>query len=379
MTSGTNERPETPAPIFGKLRQLVDEVWQIETFSRGPEGQPRPYPLYSLLGPLADPKLQSQGQQWLAHTLARLLDEVEGKVNELSRQAALVYFRPADWIEPYTYDYTLPEAQRFAAAAHGEIIQTVLFEWVRMHPSIATRALLTERVATLLRGSGGRGKPDLYRPTLLDCLNLLLADPSPETTEILVQLMAGELGLARKDSVEEPELRKAAPAAYLRLWQAGFFDYYNFRRSMFSLPGAFHDLSRPLEKKPAFFRTLPPTFALELQSYAHQLTTELAEELPSGQAEAAALLKGVGYLEGVTWLLLACAYVEEKGLESLPDMRSSGPEAAATRLCQTHRSHNHAEDDAQTVEFLRHYKPATLRAVFPHARAYQDLIEQAQK
>lgn len=378
MTTGKEQLPPMQVPIFNTLRQLVDEVWQVEALCRLGEGQPRAYPFYSLFGPLAAPAEQEKGREWLGYTLSCLQDELEGDVNELSRQAALVYFRPFGWMQPYTYDFTRPEIESFPATARGEIIQKVLGEWLRLHPTIASRALLTERLETLLRGPGAKWKPDLHAPTLLDCLNLLLADPSPEASEILIQVSVGELGRAQKGSVEEPELRQIAPAIYLRLQQAKSFDYPIFRRAMFSLPGVYHDLTRPLFKKPTFYRDLPPAFSLELQSYAYQLATELAEKLPTGDSEAAALLKQVAYLQGPTWLLLACAYVEEKGLAKLPIIRSKQPASAATRLCRTHRpAASSAEEDAQTLEFLHHYKSATLQAVLPYALAYRDLIEQA--
>ncbi len=369
--------PQVEAPILKTLLQLVDQIWQVEQLCVDPAGKPQPYPLYRLLGPLADQPDQAKGQEWLSQTLIALQDAVNGNLVELSRQAALLYFRPFAWLEPYTYDYTRPENERFVAAARGEIMQTVLNEWLQLHQTRVSRALLTERLETLLQGPGAKWKPDLYRPTMTEILGLLLEDPTQEAIAITSQLVAGEYGRVRKGSVEEPELRNRAPRLFLKLWEAHLFDYDIFRQAVFSLPGAFHDLSRPLEKHPAFFRNLPPSFSIELQSFALRLATDLAEKLPSGDQEAAALLKQVAYLEGASWLLLACAYVEEKGLIQLPNIRKAHPDAAATRLCQTHRPHTLLEDDAQTVEFLRHYHPATLRAVLPHAKVYRDLIEKA--
>ena len=369
--------PPVEVPIFDRLTRLVAEIWQIEKLCRGPQGQPRPYPLYSLVGPLAEPEEASKGQDWLSQTLAELQDVVEGNLVELSRQCALLYFRPFAWIEPYVYDYNRPEAERFQMVAQGDIMQLVLFEWLKLHPTNVVRSLLTERVETLQGGPGAKWKSDLYRPTLLDCVDLLLADYHDEANRIITQLTVGEYGLTQKGSVGELELRKRAPDIYLRLWESGRFDYPLFRQSMFSLPGAFHDLSRPLEKNPVFYRRLPASFSLQLQSFVHKLAAELADNLPAENPKETELLKQVAYLEGASWLLLACAYVEEKKLDRLPKAHSLQPYAAATRLCQTHRPANLIEDDAQTVEFLRQYRPTTLQVVLPYARAYRDLIEQA--
>ena len=375
MTPATSGNlPPVEAPILTKLKQTVEEVWQIEGLCRTPTGEPRPYPLYNLTGPVADPVQHSQFNDWLSQTLATLLDEVDGRVIELSRQAALLYFRPFGWIAPYTYDYTLPEIERFEAAARGGIMVAVLAQWLKLHPTTATRALLAERVGTLLRSAGAKWPPDLYHPTLEDCLILLLADGSDEATSMLGQLAAGEMGIPRRGSLEEPELRRVAPAIYRRLWEAEQFDYTIFRHAMFTLPGAFHDLSRPMDQNPAFYRDLPAGFSLQIQSFALQLTTSLAEQLPVGDPKVAALLKRVGYLEGASWLLLACAYVEEKGLTQLPPLRSKEPAAAATRLCRTHRPPIQPEDNAHILEFLDHYKAATLQAVLSHAPAYRKLI-----
>ncbi len=370
--------PPVEAPILTRLKELVNQLWQVDQLCLGPDGQPRPYPHFNLLGPLATDEQKSKGQEWLTETLAGLLDTANGNVTELSRQAALLYFRPFGWISTYTYDFNLPEIDRYKSLARGEIMQTVLSQWLRLHPTTASRALLAERIGTLLRSGGAKWKPDLYPPTLLDCLRVLLADESKQAVTLIAQLVVGEMGQARSRTVEEPELRKATPALYLRLWQSGQFDYNTFSRSMHALPGAFHDLSRPLEKNPSFYRTLPVGFSLQLQSFALQLTTKLAENLPTGDRAEATLLKQVGYLEGSSWLLLACAYLEEMGLSKLPTLRSTQPAAAATRLCHTHRPFNQIEDeDAHTIEFLRHYQPATLRAILPHVTDYRDLVEQA--
>ncbi len=375
--ASSEKMPPVDAPIFDKLRQLVDKIWEIEGLCLDPQGRPRSYPLYSLFGPLAAPDQQSKGREWLSQTLVELQETVEGNLGQLSRQAALLYFRPFAWLKPFNFDLSRPESERFRAAAQGDIMQLVLAEWIRLHPSAVNRALLTERIETLLRGPGAKWNPDLYRPTLVDCLNILLPDRDEEAIAILVQLTAGEYGRARRGSLEEPELRSRAPVVYLRLWEAGKFDYASFRQAMFNLPGVFHDLSRPLESNPAFYRTLPASFQIELQSFAHKLTTDLAEHLTTDDREAAALLKQVAYLEGATWLFLACSYVEEKGLAKLPDLRRPDPASAATRLCQTHHFHHLDEDAAQTVDFLRHYKPATLQAVLPHALHYRNWIQQA--
>jgi hypothetical protein len=375
MALDQEQTPPVEAPIFEKLKQLVTEIWHVEELCQDRQGQPRPYPLYSLVGPLAEPEEARQGQEWLSQTLAELQDVVGGNLVELSRQCALLYFRPFAWLEPYLYDYNRPEAERFQRVAQGDIMQVVLFEWLKLHPTNVARSLLTERVETLLAGPGAKWKPDLYRPTLLDCVDLLLADYDDEADRIITQLTVGEYGLAKKGSVAELELRKRAPDIYRRLWENKHFDYPLFRQSMFSLPGAFHDLSRPLEKNPVFYRKLPVRFSLRLQSYVHKLAIELADNLPAEDLRESELFKQIAYLEGASWLLLACAYVEEKKLDRLPKVHSLQPHAAATRLCQTHRPANLLEDDAQTVEFLRHYQPATLQVVLPYARAYRDLIE----
>ncbi|HEX2912531.1 MAG TPA: hypothetical protein VH186_17105 [Chloroflexia bacterium] len=370
------EVPRYDGPVLTSLEQLVDATWQIDRLC-DLEGTPHPYPLYNMFGTLASPQGKDQGEHWLAETLAHLLDSVDGKVSELTRHAALLYFRPSSWIEPYTFDYSQPEKERLRQAARGSIMQLVLSEWIRLHTNVTSRALLTERMATLLGGQGTKWKPDLYRPTLKDCIDMLFEDRSVEATEVLAQLAAGALGSARPGTVEEPELRLAVPAIYLRLWDAHRFTYDDFRTAMYSLPGAFHDLSVPIDSASGFFRNLPAGFTLELQSYVHKLTLELAEKLADDDIAAANLLKQVAYLEGATWLLMACAYVEEKALPELPSLETDLPAAAATRLCATQFPVLLHEDEQQTLAFLHQYKPETLRVVLPHTGDYLPLVEQA--
>jgi hypothetical protein len=364
-----------PLPILDKLVELTSEIWQVENLTG--KDIPQTYPLFKIVGALAKGDDKARGDEWLGRTFAALQDEVGGDLTALSRHAAMLYLRPVTWIGDYSYNHELPVRERALRVARGEIIQTVLHEWLKLHPTNAMRALLSERLGVLLRSENVRQKPDLFRPTLVDCLDLLFADPSEDATGLLNELMQGYLGVARAGSVEEPELRKAAPAILYRLSQNRIFDYHSFRRAMYNFPGVFHDLSLPLEQRTAQWRNLPPVFAVQIQSFTQRFIAELAENLPLGNAKSALLLKQVGHLEGATWLLLACAYVEEKQIKKLPGVRSKKVESAATRLCQTERPLVGVEDDAATVEFLRQYSPDTLHAVLPHAVHYRDLVEQA--
>ncbi len=381
MSAMKNEATESvamPASLLAVLSKAVDDIWQVERYCIGPMGQARPYPLFTLVGPAATSA--ETGQEFIAHTFDRILESVNFDQRELSKQAAALYFRPAQWIERYSWDFSLPDAERYRRHAKGEIIQAVLGIWLKLHPSLASYAMLSERIVTLLQGPGSRAKPDLYHPTLLDLLHSILEDTSPEAIEICQQLVVGAMGTAQPASVEEPELRKLSPQLFLRLWKEKKFDYPDFKQAMNALPTVLQDLTHRLDSvpMPEAYRDLPGEFALTLHNYCYTMASELAERLVHGDEQAAALLKQYTELAGDQWLLIACSYLEEKNLTRLPASNrwrtSKSAVSAVVRLCMAHRGDSTEEDTAHTLEFLSHYKPATLLATLPFAHEYQELI-----
>jgi hypothetical protein len=364
--------------LLDVLSKAVDDIWQVEPYCVGPMGQARPYPLFSLVGPAATNA--ETGQEFISHTFDRILEAVNYDQRELSKQAATLYFRPAQWIERYAWDFKLPDAERYRRHAKGEIIQAVLGIWLKLHPSLASYAMLSERIVTLLRGPGSRAKPDLYHPTLQDLLHSILEDTSAETSEICQQLVVGAMGTPQNDSVEEPELRKLSPLLYLRLWKEKKFDYPDFKQAMEALPAVLQDLTHRLDSVPLpeAYRDLPGEFALVLHNFCYTLASELAEKLVHGDELAASLLKHYSELVGDQWLLIACAYLEEKNLTRLPASNrwrtSKSAVSAVVRLCMAHRGEITQEETAHTIEFLSQYKPATLLATLPFAHEYQELI-----
>jgi hypothetical protein len=369
--------------LLSVLRQAVDELWQVDYYILQTATVPTPYPLYKFFGETAVSPEKEKGQDWLSVTVERLLEAFNYDSAEFTRHAARLYFNPQIWYTPHAWDYSLPLETRFVIPAKGEIMQKILGTWVRLHTNSAVLALLTQRITILLGGQGTWTKPDLYPPTLIDCLEILLADPSEDATAICGQLAVGELGRARSGSVEEPELRRYAPEIYNRLWQKSRFNYSVFRQAMYALPNAFYDLSRPLDTVPPpdFYRDLPVNFSVALQDFYQNFAVELAEALPENNPEKAYLLKNVAVLRGASWLLLACAYLEVGGIERLPDFnrwkRTKTPASATVRICQTVRPPAEEEDDGETLGFLSHYQASTLLTVLPFALDYQDLICQA--
>ncbi len=378
MTENINSTFEQAFPLLEVLNQAVDDYWGIEYYCTTSEGQSRPYPLFTLVGAAATDS--EKGRELISKTFDHMLELVNFDQQELSKWATLLYYRPDLWIERYAWDYTLPDLERYRQHARGEIIQEVLATWLRLNLSLVVYAFMAERIVTLLRGPGAQRKPDLYRPTLAEVLDSLLNDQSEMVTEFFRELAAGEMGRPQTGSVEEPELRKRAPLIYLHLWKKRQFDFSDFRQAMFALPNAFADLSRPLDSNPPpeAYRELSSDFALVLQNFCHLLTTELVEKMAAGNIKAAYLLKQVSGLQGVSWLLQACSFIEEKQIRRLPTLNNwrsaRSLESALIILLATHRPLNHEDETAETLEFLSHYHPETLLVALPFATEYQDLL-----
>jgi|GEM_PF-1740699 len=378
ITENISPTFEQALSLLDVINRAVDEYWEIDFYCTTADGLSRPYPLFSLVGPVAtDPE---KGQELISKTFDQMLELVNYDPQELSKWATLLYYRPDLWIERYAWDFTLPDLERYSQHARGEIIQEVLATWLRLNLSLVVYAFMAERIVTLLRGPGAQRKPDLYRPTLAEVLDSLLNDQSEMVTEFFRELAAGEMGRPQPGSVEEPELRKRVPRIYLHLWKKRQFDFSDFRQSMFVIPGAFADLSQPLDSlpPPEAYRDLPSDFTLILQNFCHLLTTLLVEKLTAGDRKAAPLLKQVAELRGVAWLLLACSYIEEKQVSRLPTLsnwrKAKSQESAVVALLATRRPANHEDETAQTLEFLSHYHPETLLLALPFATEYQDLL-----
>ncbi|MEI7554889.1 hypothetical protein [Candidatus Chlorohelix sp.] len=375
----TNVSVQKPNELLDALSRAVDEIWDVPHLCIGPMGRPRPYPLFALIGATAtEPE---KGHAFISNTFDRMLELAAFDKEALTLQTAILYYRPGLWVEQYSWDFNLQDLERYIRHAKGEIIQAVLGLWLRHNTSNASYALMNERISHLLHDSANHLKPDLYKPALIDLILSLLEDTSLEASEIIQQMIAGAMGIAKVGSVEEPELRKYYPQIFYRLWKEKLFDYPKYKQAIYALPGVIEDLNpTPCNNTlPDVYRDLPADFVALLKSFGRSLAVELVEKITQGDEQAAALLKLYNDLHGSEWLLMACAYIEEKKLAHLPPSNrwrtNKSPASAIVKLCMA--LHNPDEDKAQAIEFLSQYQAKTLLEALPYAHDFQGWICEA--
>ncbi|NWJ47959.1 MAG: hypothetical protein HXX08_19060 [Chloroflexi bacterium] len=370
---------QKPNKLLEALNRAVDEIWDVPPLCVSPVGRPRPYPLFTFIGPTAtDPE---KGHVFISNTFDLMLESASFDKEALTLQAAILYYRPGQWIEQYSWNFNLPDLERYIRHAKGEIIQSVLGLWLRHNTSNASYALMSERISQLLRDSSSHSKPDLYKPTLIDLILSLLEDQSLEASEIIQQMIAGAMGIAKPGAVEEPELRKYYPQLFYRLWKEKIFDYSEYKQAIYALPSVIEDFNlAPGNSTVAdAYHDLPSDFVAVLKSFRRSLAVELVEKVTQGDEQAAALLKLYNDLHGSEWLLRACAYIEEKKLGHLPPSNrwrtNKSPASAIVKLCMA--LHDPDEDKGQAIEFLRQYQAKTLLEVLPYAHDFQSWICEA--